>query len=116
MRLMPKLGVIFILGIGCLTIVTSILRLATLWPLVTSQDVSYKIALASVFINIEANFIILCGSLPYFRQFFRYYVPGWFPSRWSTSNLQSSTPRMETVQHAPLEDRVWRGDIREDEL
>ncbi|KAJ5935984.1 hypothetical protein N7454_005282 [Penicillium verhagenii] len=49
MRLLPKLGVIFMLGIGCLTIVTSILRLATLWPLVTTQDVSYKLALASIF-------------------------------------------------------------------
>jgi hypothetical protein len=31
------------------TIVTSILRLATIWPLVTSPDTSYKLALARVF-------------------------------------------------------------------
>ncbi|KAL4981840.1 hypothetical protein BDW68DRAFT_196014 [Aspergillus falconensis] len=70
-----KIGVICIFGLGCLTIVTSILRLATLMPLVTSPDPSYKIALASIFINIEANFIIICGCLPYFRQFLRYHAP-----------------------------------------
>jgi len=92
MRLIPKLGVVVIFGIGCLTIITSIMRLATLWPLVTSVDVSYKIALASIFINIEGNFIILCGSLPYLRQFARHYVPIWFPGRWVTRHMQISSP------------------------
>ncbi|KAF3392439.1 hypothetical protein F1880_008677 [Penicillium rolfsii] len=73
MRLSQKIGVVAMFCIGCLTIVTSILRLATIWPLVTTPDLSYKIALASVFINIEANFIIICPSLPYFRQLFRHH-------------------------------------------
>ncbi|KAJ5948601.1 hypothetical protein N7454_001908 [Penicillium verhagenii] len=30
----------------------SILRLATLWPLVTSEDFSYKLALASTFVTL----------------------------------------------------------------
>ncbi|KAL4860828.1 hypothetical protein BDV12DRAFT_191474 [Aspergillus spectabilis] len=70
-----KIGVICIFAVGCLTIITSILRLATLMPLVTSPDPSYKLALASIFINIEANFIIICGCLPYIRQFLRYHAP-----------------------------------------
>ncbi|PYI14314.1 hypothetical protein BO86DRAFT_389552 [Aspergillus japonicus CBS 114.51] len=70
-----KVGIFGMFLVGCLTIVTSIVRLATLWPLVTSVDPTYKLALASVFIVIEANFIIICGCLPYFRQFLRFHCP-----------------------------------------
>ncbi|KAL3440649.1 hypothetical protein BJX65DRAFT_300330 [Aspergillus insuetus] len=73
--MIQKIGVICIFGVGCLTIVTSILRLATLMPLVTSPDPTYKLGLASIFINIEANFIIICGCLPYARQFLRHHAP-----------------------------------------
>ncbi|RAL15878.1 uncharacterized protein BO97DRAFT_362074 [Aspergillus homomorphus CBS 101889] len=70
-----KVGIFCMFVVGCLTIVTSIVRLATLWPLVTTQDRTYKLALASVFVVIEANFIIICGCLPYFRQFLRFHCP-----------------------------------------
>ncbi|KAL3458989.1 hypothetical protein BJX64DRAFT_208496 [Aspergillus heterothallicus] len=75
LRMVQKIGVICIFGVGCLTIVTSVLRLATLWPLVAGPDPTYKLGLASVFINIEANFIIICGCLPYLRQFLRQHAP-----------------------------------------
>jgi hypothetical protein len=39
---------------------------------------------------IEANFIIICGSLPYLRQFARHYVPKWFLS--SRVREELSTP------------------------
>ncbi|PYH40806.1 uncharacterized protein BP01DRAFT_350536 [Aspergillus saccharolyticus JOP 1030-1] len=75
--LVQKVGICCMFFVGCLTIVTSIVRLATLWPLVTSTDPTYKLALASVFIVIEANFIIICGCLPYVRQFLRFHCPCW---------------------------------------
>jgi hypothetical protein len=40
--------------------------------------------------NIEANFIIICGSLPYLRQFVRHYAPRWFPGRMTSRQLSSS--------------------------
>ncbi|OJJ33628.1 hypothetical protein ASPWEDRAFT_112833, partial [Aspergillus wentii DTO 134E9] len=70
-----KLGVVRMFGLGCLTIITSIIRLTTLMPLVTSTDPTYKLGQAGLFINIEANFIILCGSLPYVRHFMRHFAP-----------------------------------------
>ncbi|XHG09930.1 hypothetical protein AWENTII_012966 [Aspergillus wentii] len=36
---------------------------------------TYKLGQAGLFINIEANFIILCGSLPYVRHFMRHFAP-----------------------------------------
>ncbi|CEJ60849.1 hypothetical protein PMG11_09405 [Penicillium brasilianum] len=89
MRLIQKLGVVAMFCIGCLTIITSILRLATLWPLVTTSDVSYKLALASVFINIEANFIIICASLPYLRQLTRHHKPKCCIHHRSNRNVQA---------------------------
>jgi hypothetical protein len=43
------------------TIVTSILRLATLMPLVTSPDATYKLGLASIFMSVSPS---LASSLP----------------------------------------------------
>ncbi|OJJ95770.1 hypothetical protein ASPACDRAFT_81829 [Aspergillus aculeatus ATCC 16872] len=84
-----KVGVFGMFLVGCLTIVTSIVRLVTLWPLVTSVDPTYKLALASVFIVIEANFIIICGCLPYFRQFLRFHCP-WLIGIHSSANESHS--------------------------
>ncbi|KAF7596971.1 hypothetical protein BBP40_011337 [Aspergillus hancockii] len=72
-----KLMVLCMFGVGFVTTSISIVRLATLMPFVTSQDQTREIALAAIFIDIEANFIIICGSLPYLRQLLRYYAPRW---------------------------------------
>ncbi|OJI79384.1 hypothetical protein ASPTUDRAFT_59470 [Aspergillus tubingensis CBS 134.48] len=98
--LIQKLGVGCMFGIGCLTIITSIIRLVTLMPLVTSDDQSYEIALAVIFIIIEANFIIICPCLPYLKQFLRFHAPCWIgdsgsnssQSRPSASSNSNSTP------------------------
>ncbi|KAL3452738.1 hypothetical protein BJX65DRAFT_292734 [Aspergillus insuetus] len=88
---MRKLGAICMFGIGGLTIITSIIRLATLWPLLSSKDISRDLALVCTFVIVEANFIILCGSMPFFRQFIRYYGPKWFPGWWSARNNISNS-------------------------
>ncbi|GAM37483.1 hypothetical protein TCE0_024r07439 [Talaromyces pinophilus] len=43
-----KLGIAAIFGVGCMTIITSIARLATIYPLVTSKDQPYEMGLASI--------------------------------------------------------------------
>ncbi|GLB07206.1 hypothetical protein AtubIFM57258_002529 [Aspergillus tubingensis] len=91
-----KLPLIQKLGVGF----TSIIRLVTLMPLVTSDDQSYEIALAVIFIIIEANFIIICPCLPYLKQFLRFHAPCWIgdsgsnssQSRPSASSNSNSTP------------------------
>ncbi|KAF3390003.1 hypothetical protein DPV78_011518 [Talaromyces pinophilus] len=70
-----KLGIAAILGVGCMTVIISIVRLATIYPLVTSNDQPYEMALASILIIIECDFAIICGCLPYLRQFLRRYAP-----------------------------------------
>ncbi|KAE8369948.1 hypothetical protein BDV27DRAFT_104573 [Aspergillus caelatus] len=86
-----KIGVLCMFGVGFLTTSISIVRLATLMPLVTSQDQTHDIALAAIFINIEANTIIICGSFPYLRQFLRYHAPRWIDYSLSSRRKYSST-------------------------
>ncbi|KAJ6078798.1 hypothetical protein N7467_008551 [Penicillium canescens] len=72
-----KIYLVLIFVIGCATIVTSILRLTTLIPFLTAEDVTYQLAWPQVWINVEANLIVICPCLPSLRQFMRHYVPGW---------------------------------------
>ncbi|GKZ28303.1 hypothetical protein AbraIFM66950_003559 [Aspergillus brasiliensis] len=73
---------------------------STLMPVVTSKDQTYEIALAVIFILIEANFIIICPCLPYLKQFLRHHAPCWIgdtgsnssQSRPSASADSNSTP------------------------
>ncbi|PYI01254.1 hypothetical protein BO78DRAFT_20936 [Aspergillus sclerotiicarbonarius CBS 121057] len=57
-------------------------------PLVTSKDQSYKIAVAIIFVVIEANFIIICGCLPYLKQFLRFHAPRWIGDSNASSQYQ----------------------------
>ncbi|PTU22107.1 hypothetical protein P175DRAFT_0516082 [Aspergillus ochraceoroseus IBT 24754] len=72
---LQRLGVICLFGIGGLTIITSIIRIATLIPFLVSDDQTYTIAVPIVLIFIEGNFIIICGCLPYLRHFLRHHPP-----------------------------------------
>ncbi|PYH98439.1 hypothetical protein BO71DRAFT_344885 [Aspergillus ellipticus CBS 707.79] len=105
--LVQKLGIACMFGMGCLTIITSILRLATLLPLVSSPDQTYKLGLEVTFVVIEANFIIICGSLPYLRQFLRFHAPRWIgDSRGSSSQ---SRPQPISCQEMPAYKRRKSG-------
>ncbi|RAL04833.1 uncharacterized protein BO80DRAFT_209742 [Aspergillus ibericus CBS 121593] len=101
--LVQKLGISCMFGIGCLTIITSILRLVTLMPLVTSKDQSYKIAVAIIFVIVEANFIIICGCLPYFKQFLRFHAPRWIGD--SRASASSQTRQPESLHSTPSSKR-----------
>ncbi|KAJ5356384.1 hypothetical protein N7517_010993 [Penicillium concentricum] len=72
-----KCYLIVVFGVGCATVVTSILRLATLVPFLTASDVTYELAWPQLWINVEANLIIICPCLPSLRQFLRHHAPGW---------------------------------------
>ncbi|KAE8381292.1 hypothetical protein BDV26DRAFT_278872 [Aspergillus bertholletiae] len=92
-----KVGVICMFGVGFLTTSISIVRLATLMPLVTSQDQTHQISLAALFIDIEANCIIICGALPYLRQFLRYHAPQLIDYSLSSRRKQSSSGESPSV-------------------
>jgi hypothetical protein len=103
------------------TIITSIVRLATLWPLVTSNDPTYEVALAGIFINIEGNFIIICPCLPFLRRFLRCHALKWIRDSVRRPQGQSDTSRTspkKTSTHAHVErqDDVEMSVNVEDEL
>ncbi|OJJ45034.1 hypothetical protein ASPZODRAFT_70649 [Penicilliopsis zonata CBS 506.65] len=97
--LLQKIGIMCLFGIGCLTVITSIVRLVTLIPLLASNDQPHNIGLACLFIAIEANFIILCGSAPYLRQFFRHHKD-WSPRMRVSSKDTSRTERPGGIEMA----------------
>lgn len=104
----------------------SIIRLATLMPLVASNDQPRQIGLASLFMCdyqahksdtthtnasrhayrvIEANLIILCGCLIFLRQFFRFHAPRLMGNR--SSNNRSSEGSSHFGQLASSPDISW---------
>ncbi|KAJ5605558.1 hypothetical protein N7510_008339 [Penicillium lagena] len=72
--------------IGCATVITSILRMVTLVDFLHAKDVTYKLAWPELWINVEANLIIICPCLPILRPFMRHYIPGWGDDETATGN------------------------------
>ncbi|GKZ20608.1 hypothetical protein AbraIFM66951_005935 [Aspergillus brasiliensis] len=70
-----KLGLLLMFMVGCATLVTGIIRLITLIPFLNSSDPTYNIGRPDLWINIEANFAIICSCLPFLRNFLRRYAP-----------------------------------------
>ncbi|KAL3465604.1 hypothetical protein BJX64DRAFT_252173 [Aspergillus heterothallicus] len=75
MPLIQKIGLFFMFVIGCATVITSVIRLVTLFPFLQAYDKTYRIAWTDLWINVEANFIIICACLPFLRHFLRRYAP-----------------------------------------
>ncbi|KAL2814118.1 hypothetical protein BJX63DRAFT_204402 [Aspergillus granulosus] len=75
MPLIQKIGLFFMFVIGCATVITSVIRLVTLFPFLQAYDKTYQIAWTDLWINVEANFIIICSCLPFLRHFLRRYAP-----------------------------------------
>jgi hypothetical protein len=57
------------------TCVTSIVRMVLLLPTLNDPDQPWGIAIASIWIGIEANLVIICCSLPTLRLFVRHFAP-----------------------------------------
>ncbi|KAL4809832.1 hypothetical protein BDV18DRAFT_150340 [Aspergillus unguis] len=75
MPTLQKVGLFMVFVVGCATVVTSIIRLVTLFPFLQTDDKTYRIAWTDLWINVEANFIIICACLPFLRHFLRRYAP-----------------------------------------
>ncbi|KAL4901184.1 hypothetical protein BDW74DRAFT_182038 [Aspergillus multicolor] len=73
MPTIQKIGLFFVFVVG--TVITSIIRLVTLFPFLKSTDKTYRVAWTDLWINVEANFIIICACLPFLRHFLRRYAP-----------------------------------------
>ncbi|KAJ5881697.1 uncharacterized protein N7529_000369 [Penicillium soppii] len=72
-----KFGLLVMFIVGCATLITSILRLATLIDYLKTTDLTYQLAPSQLWIYVEANLIIICPCLPFLRQFLRRYSPAW---------------------------------------
>lgn len=74
------------------TVVTSVIRLVTLFPFLKTDDKTYQIGWTDLWMygppstrtrstlmvldsNVEANFIVICACLPFLRHFLRRYAP-----------------------------------------
>jgi hypothetical protein len=67
---------------------------------------NWKVSLTEVDINstIESNFVILCGCLPYFRQFFRHHAPQCF--RRTNKSPRTSDPSQTGMMQNPRVDSI----------
>ncbi|KAL4789170.1 hypothetical protein BDV19DRAFT_383334 [Aspergillus venezuelensis] len=70
MPTIQKIVLLFMFVIGCATVITSIIRLVTLFPFLRTQDKTRIYGCT----NVEANFIIICACLPFLRHFLRRYA------------------------------------------
>jgi hypothetical protein len=70
-----KLGLLGLFAIGSITLVTSIVRLVLLLPSLSNPDQSWSLAEGCLWVIIEANLLIMCGSLPTLRVFLKNVAP-----------------------------------------
>lgn len=70
-----KIGLTAMFGVGSITLVTSTIRLKVLIPALTSIDQPWVIGEGAMWINIEANLLIICCCLPTVRRFLKHVAP-----------------------------------------
>ncbi|KAG8664691.1 uncharacterized protein FPOAC1_013471 [Fusarium poae] len=70
-----KLGLVGLFAIGSITLITSIVRLVLLLPSLSNPDQSWSLAEGCLWVIIEANLLIMCGSLPTLRVFLKNVAP-----------------------------------------
>ncbi|KAI9900495.1 hypothetical protein N3K66_004757 [Trichothecium roseum] len=70
-----KLGAVLVFAVGSITIVFSIMRLTKLPPVLKSDDPTWAVCDANIWTLLEANFFVICGSMPTLRKFFKHFAP-----------------------------------------
>ncbi|KAM5344366.1 hypothetical protein ACJ41O_012903 [Fusarium nematophilum] len=70
-----KFGLVGLFAIGSITLITSIVRLVLLLPSLSNPDQSWSLAEGCLWVIIEANLLIMCGSLPTLRVFLKHVAP-----------------------------------------
>ncbi|KAJ4009366.1 hypothetical protein NW752_009668 [Fusarium irregulare] len=85
-----KAGLVVLFVIGSATLVTSVVRLVLLLPIFGTNDVSWVLSGAIVWIFIESNLMIICASLTTLRRFFKHVAPRFIGERGSSAGNESS--------------------------
>ncbi|KAL7625596.1 hypothetical protein AAE478_004816 [Parahypoxylon ruwenzoriense] len=75
LSLRHKVGLLGMFAIGSVTLVTSIVRLVLLLPGLDNTDQPWALAEGCLWVNVESNLLIMCGSLPTFRVFLNHVAP-----------------------------------------
>ncbi|KAM3088643.1 hypothetical protein ACMFMG_000279 [Clarireedia jacksonii] len=92
-----KIGLVFIFAVGSMTCVTSMVRLAIILPLLSNPDQTWAVSIPCVWVIVEANLVIICGSFPVIRQFLHHIAPGLISEGSSAQTDRSSNYGLETI-------------------
>ncbi|KAI9650550.1 hypothetical protein NHQ30_000567 [Ciborinia camelliae] len=93
-----KVGLIVIFVVGSMTCITSMIRLNVMLPLLVALDQTWAVSIPCVWIIVEANLVIICGSFPIIRQFFKHIAPRWIGENSSAGANSSANPyNLETI-------------------
>ncbi|KAI6093055.1 hypothetical protein F4821DRAFT_221985 [Hypoxylon rubiginosum] len=84
-----KVGLVGMFAIGSVTLVTSVVRLVLLLPGLGNKDQPWALAEGCLWVNVESNLLIMCGSLPTLKIFLNHVAPRILKDR---SKKESSGP------------------------
>lgn len=70
-----KLALVAWFGTGLITLGAAVARLVILIPSLKNTDTTFVLAQGTLWLIVEANLIIICGSLPTFRLFLNHMAP-----------------------------------------
>jgi len=93
MPLTQRLGVLAMFSVGVITILTSVVRAAIL-PQMSGADQSWVTASASIWSQLECNLLVICGTVPTLKKFFRHMLPKLMGSSHNSHPTSSNTPRV----------------------
>lgn len=127
-----KTALIAWFGTGLITLGAAVARLVILIPSLKNSDTTFVLAQGTLWLIVEANLIIICGSLPTFRVFLNHVAPkilGESASRNSNDNERtppagmryalrtfgSSQPKrrhFDTIDELELGERPYGSEVR----
>jgi len=72
-------------------------RLAVILPMLSNIDQTWAVSIPCVWILVEANLVIICGSFPVIRQFLHHIAPGLIGEGSSAQTDRSGSYGLETI-------------------
>ncbi|KAH8812675.1 hypothetical protein F5884DRAFT_672947 [Xylogone sp. PMI_703] len=70
-----KIGLVLLFTVGSATFITSVVRLVFMIPMLSNVDQTWAVSIPFVWINVEANLIIICCCLPVLPNLLRHLAP-----------------------------------------